>query len=165
MKKFLIIMMMIVGLLPLSSCDFAHNTNISSLSVPQVVPQVEVKAILTQLSFNDYQLKLTATIPKDYYIYSIKQVGDGPRPTNIKLNSEVMVDQAAVWTEKPAPIILHYDFLPGIEVQVLLGEVEWTLDVHAFDVDTPLVVTGTVTVYPCNASGCLLPQIINFTTK
>jgi hypothetical protein len=154
-----------IGLLFLSACDFAHNTSTNRRPVQQIVPQVEVEATLVPLSLGKYQLKLVATIPADYHIYSINQKGDGPRPTNIELGPGAMVDRETKWTENPKPTILHYDFLPGIDIETLSGQVEWTLNVSSFDPNESLVMIGTVTVYPCSNRGCLLPQTIKFTTE
>jgi hypothetical protein len=164
MKKSLGVVLMI-GLLFLSACDFAHNTNTNSRPAQQIIPQVVVQATLVPLTEGEYQLKLVATVPTEYHIYSINQKGDGPRPTNIELGPGAMVDREAKWTENPKPIILHYDFLPGIDVETLSGQVEWTLNVSSFDPNEPLVITGLVTVYPCSDRGCLMAQTIKFTTK
>jgi hypothetical protein len=134
-------------------------------TVRSTVPQVEVQAALVPLTSSEYQLKIVATIPKGCHIYSINQKSGGPQPTRIELGPGAMVDREAKWTETPKPVIIHYDFLPGLDIETLSGQVEWTLNVSSLNSNEPLVITGAVTVYPCSDRGCLMSQTIKFTTE
>jgi hypothetical protein len=133
-------------------------TNVNIFVMTEVEPlQIE----------NAYRLTVKASIPAGLHIYSIHQKG-GPA-TILQLGPNFHISVLGEWSEVPAAQPVEYDW--GV-VNILTGEVEWSVDFKAFDArqidfnNPPSlpVVTGRLIMYPCTGNMCLMPQTVEFTT-
>ena len=127
--------------------------------------QTVVVAKLVPVNPGEYWLTLKVTVPDGYRIYSIYQEAGAPPASTIDLDPN---DAAAVqsdWVETPNPTVRHSDVWPGIKMLQLEGVVDWTVTIRAFNPEAKPVISGTIKVYPCSDTGCLMPQKIRFTTN
>jgi hypothetical protein len=112
----------------------------------------------------EYRLNLKAIIPEGYHIYSINYLGGVAPATVIELDPNLAATLQSGWTETPNPDMVDSVPRPFIDAMRFSDSVEWTVDVRAFNLQNIPGIRGTVTVYPCGETGCLMPQKIRFYT-
>lgn len=99
---------------------------------------------------------ITATIQKDWYVYSVTQKKGGPVPTVISLKESDDYELTGKFTTT-AKITEHSeDFWPGLVIEKHYGTVVWVAPIKFSDGVDPKAVTinGTVEGQVCSKATC-----------
>jgi thiol:disulfide interchange protein DsbD len=116
---------------------------------------------------NNYQLLITATVPKPWHIYSQNTPKGGPIPTKIKINTNPLITVAAGKAKEIGKLerTLDKNFsAKGVEVLFYADQIQF---VQNFTVKGTVKtnISGTVEYMVCDDSQCLPPTKKTFDIK
>ena len=112
--------------------------------------------VAKKLSGNTYELRMTATPPLGWHVYSQKTPDGGPIPTEFKFINNALV---AVETSKPKEIgklVTYYDKNFKVDVKYFEGKVEFVKNVIVKG-KIKTNISGTVESMICNDRTCMPP--------
>lgn len=114
-----------------------------------------------KLAVNKYELRITATPPAGWHIYSQNTPDGGPLPTTITFNKNPLVTTAGKPKES-GKLVEYYDKNFKVNVKYFEGKAEFTQTV-TLKGKVKTNVTGNVESMICNDNRCLPPATENFT--
>ncbi len=118
-------------------------------------------------SGNNYDLVITASIPKPWHLYSQNTPKGGPIPTKININANPLITVAAGKAKEVGKQekILDKNFSPkGVEVLFYSDQVQFVQSITVKGA-VKTNVTGTVEFMVCDDSQCLPPTKKSFDIK
>ncbi|MCX6206575.1 MAG: protein-disulfide reductase DsbD family protein [Bacteroidetes bacterium] len=118
-------------------------------------------------SGNNYELIITATVPKPWHIYSQNTPKGGPIPTKININTNPLITIAAGKAKEigKQEKVLDKNFSPkGVQVLFYSDQVQFVQSITLKGA-VKTNVTGTVEYMVCDDSQCLPPTKKSFDIK
>ncbi|MEI8074627.1 MAG: protein-disulfide reductase DsbD domain-containing protein [Bacteroidota bacterium] len=118
-------------------------------------------------SGNNYDVVITATIPKPWHLYSQNTAKGGPIPTKITINSNPLISVSAGKAKEIGhqEKVLDKNFSPkGVEVLFYSEQVQFVQSISLKGA-VKTNITGTVEFMVCDDSQCLPPTKKSFDIK
>jgi hypothetical protein len=133
----------------------------------QIKDPVNWKYETVKQTGNNYQLVITATVPKPWHIYSQNTPKGGPIPTKIKVNTNPLITVVAGKAKEIGKLekILDKNFsAKGVEVLFYADQVQF---IQNFSTKGPVKtnISGTVEYMICDDNQCLPPTKKSFDIK
>lgn len=138
-----------------------------SCLMAQIKDPVSWKYETVKQSGNNYQLVITATVPKPWHIYSQNTPKGGPIPTKIHVNSNPLVSVVAGKAKEIGKLekTLDKNFSPkGVEVLFYSDQVQFVQNITLKGA-VKTNISGTVEYMICDDSQCLPPTKKSFDIK
>jgi Disulphide bond corrector protein DsbC len=140
---------------------------LSTVLFAQIKDPVSWKYETIKQSGNNYQLVITATIPKPWHIYSQQTAKGGPIPTTIHVNANPLISVAQGKAKETGKLekTLDKNFSPkGVQVLYYSDQVVFTQN---FSLKTVVKtnITGFIEYMVCDDSQCLPPTKKSFDIK
>jgi thiol:disulfide interchange protein DsbD len=136
-------------------------------SFAQPKDPVSWKYEIVKKTGNNYDLVITATVPKPWHIYSQNTPKGGPIPTKININTNPLITIAAGKAKEVGKQekILDKNFSPkGVEVLFYSDQVQFLQSI-TLKTAVKTNITGTVEYMVCDDSQCLPPTKKSFDIK
>ena len=133
----------------------------------QIKDPVGWKYEIVKQSGNNYQLVITATVPKPWHIYSQNTPKGGPIPTKIKINSNPLITVATGKAKEIGKLekILDKNFsAKGVEVFYYSDQVQFVQNI-SLKTAVKTNISGLVEYLVCDDSQCLPPTKKSFDIK
>ena len=133
----------------------------------QIKDPVGWKYEIVKQSGNNYQLVITATVPKPWHIYSQNTPKGGPIPTKIKINSNPLITVATGKAKEIGKLekILDKNFsAKGVEVFYYSDQVQFVQNI-SLKTAVKTNISGLVEYLVCDDSQCFPPTKKSFDIK
>ena len=140
---------------------------LASNLIAQIKDPVSWKYETVKQSGNNYQLVITATVPKPWHIYSQNTPKGGPIPTKIIVNTNPLITVAAGKAKEIGKLekTLDKNFSPkGVEVLFFSDQVQFVQNISLKGA-VKTNISGTVEYMICDDSQCLPPTKKSFDIK
>lgn len=140
---------------------------LSTSLLAQIKDPVSWKYETVKQSGNNYQLVITATVPKPWHIYSQNTPKGGPIPTKINVNSNPLISISAGKAKEIGKLekTLDKNFSPkGVAVLFYSDQVQFVQNI-SLKTSVKTNINGSVEYMVCDDSQCLPPTKKSFDIK
>lgn len=113
---------------------------------------IEWRYKVRRISFNRFQIHITAIIQHPYRLYSQESALEGPLPTSINFEESSFIHFVDAYKEE-GNLKEEYSKLYKASISYYTSVVDYVQEIHAFLPNE--VVKGKITYTPCTESHCL----------
>ena len=117
--------------------------------------------VAKKLTGNSYELKMTATPPTGWHIYSQTTPDGGPIPTEFKFTNNALVTVPAERPKEVGKLVKYFDTNFKVDVKYFEGKVDFVKTVTVKG-KIKTNISGTVESMICNDRTCMPPTTEKF---